>query len=136
MIMFGPVGREVFSAGTIIFAIAATSGQLLAGQLALSQLSNNAICSVIFALVFAIATMIGAAPRTLGDMSWLGIVGFVSIMVAGVVGMVGAGLYPESPREISVSLQPTFYDAFVSITNPVFAYAGVRYDLVNTLAEN
>lgn len=30
-ILFGPIGREILSAGTIIFAVFATGGQLLAG---------------------------------------------------------------------------------------------------------
>jgi hypothetical protein len=45
-------------------------------------------------------------------------------MVAGVVGMIGAGLYPVADRHLSVVRSSSFFDAFFSITNPVFAYAG------------
>jgi len=37
-ILFGVVGREVLAFGTVVFAVFATGGQLLAGQLALAQL--------------------------------------------------------------------------------------------------
>lgn len=38
--------------------------------------------------------------------------------------MVGAGLHPKAGRTISVVETTSFYNAFISITNPVFAYAG------------
>jgi amino acid permease len=47
-ILFGPIGREVLAAGTIIFAVFATGGQMLAGQIALSSLSDHALCNVLF----------------------------------------------------------------------------------------
>ena len=39
LILFGVVGREVLSGGTIIFAVCATGSQLLAGQIALTSVS-------------------------------------------------------------------------------------------------
>ena len=46
-ILFGPIGREVLAFGTIVFAVFATGGQLLAGQIAISALSNNSICPML-----------------------------------------------------------------------------------------
>lgn len=43
-IMGGSILREILSAGTVIFAIAAAGSQLLAGQIALSALANNRLC--------------------------------------------------------------------------------------------
>lgn len=40
-ILFGPIGREVLSFGTIVFAVFATGSQLIAGQIALGVLSSN-----------------------------------------------------------------------------------------------
>jgi hypothetical protein len=57
-------------------------------------------------------------------MSWFSLVSCISILAAGIVGMVGAGLNPEPGREISITQSSSFFDAFFSITNPVFAYAG------------
>lgn len=124
MVMFGPIGREIFLFGTIAFAVAATSGQLLAGQLALSQVSNNAICAVLFTFVFSAASFFVALPRTLGGVQWLAIVSCISIFAAGILGMVGAGLNPVAGRVFSVTISSNFYDAFLSITNPLFSYAG------------
>ena len=38
--------------------------------------------------------------------------------------MAAAGAYPAADRAIAATVTTSFYEAFVSITNPVFAYAG------------
>ena len=125
-ILFGPIGREVLSAGTIIFAVFATGGQLLAGQLALGVLSSNKLCLMLYTGIFTIPTLLCSLPRTLDRLSWLSIPSVISIMVAGIVGMVGAGLNPVDGRVVSIAINTTFMNAFFSITNPVFAYAGMH----------
>jgi hypothetical protein len=123
-ILFGVIGREVLSAGTIIFAVLGTGGQMLAGQIALAVLSDSRLCLMLYTGIFAIPTLIFSFPRTLDRLSWLCIPSVISILVAGIVGMVGAGIYPTEGRTTSLFLQPSFVDAFVAVTNPVFAYAG------------
>ncbi|KAI0183097.1 transmembrane amino acid transporter [Xylaria flabelliformis] len=124
LILFGPVGREILSAGTIIFAVFATGSQILAGQLALSVLSNEKLCTVAFAGIFAVAITLASFPRTLDSLGFLSIVGGASIIVAGVVALAGAGAVPISPGDIQIAVASDFTSAFISITNPVFAYAG------------
>lgn len=63
-------------------------------------------------------------PRTLDQLSLLCIPSCICILVAGIVGMAAAGANPAPDRHVDVTLSPNFYNAFVSITNPVFAYAG------------
>ncbi|KAI0517596.1 transmembrane amino acid transporter [Xylaria bambusicola] len=124
MIIFGPVGREILSAGTIIFAVFATGSQILAGQLALSVLSDQKLCTVAFAGIFAVAVTLASIPRTLDSLGFLSIVGGVSIIVAGIVALAGAGAMPIRPGDIQIAVASDFTSAFISITNPVFAYAG------------
>lgn len=38
--------------------------------------------------------------------------------------MAAAGANPAPDRHVDIALPSNFYDAFLSITNPVFAYAG------------
>lgn len=123
-ILFGPVGREVLSLGTIIFAICGTGSELLSGQQALSTLSNQGLCTVYLVLIFSIATFLLALPRTLDRFSWLALLSAAFITVAGVVAMVGAGVNPIPGRIINATVPTTFYQAFLAITGPVFAYAG------------
>lgn len=125
-ILFGPIGREVLSFGTIVFAVFATGGQILAGQIALGVLSSNKLCLMLYTGIFAIPTLLFALPRTLDQLSWLSIPSVICIMVAGIVGMIGAGLHPIDGwrDQFSVTVKTDFVSAFISITNPVFAYAG------------
>jgi len=93
-ILFGPFGRELFAGGTLVFAVFATGGQLLAGQIALAALSNNKLCLVLYTGLFAIPTLICSFPRTFDRLSWVSIPSVISILVAGLVGMIGAGRNP------------------------------------------
>ena len=122
-ILFGPIGREVLSFGTIVFAVFATGGQILAGQIALSSLSNSKLCLMLYTGIFAIPTLILALPRTLNQLGWLSVLSVISILVAGIVGMLGAGInFPLANFDVAISTD--FTTAFISVTNPVFAYAG------------
>lgn len=123
MILFGWPGRELLSFGTVVFAVCATGGQLLAGQIALGALSSNKLCLMLYTGIFAIPTLIFALPRTLDRLSWLSVLSVITIMVAGVVGMIGSGLNPAGVP-IDIVVRTDFVTAFISITNPVFAYAG------------
>ncbi|EIM82819.1 uncharacterized protein STEHIDRAFT_102221 [Stereum hirsutum FP-91666 SS1] len=123
-IMFGPVGREILSAGTVIFAICATGSELLTGQQALSVLSNQGLCTVDFVVIISAATFIFALPRTLHGLNFFAFASCASITLAGVLAMIGAGRNPTPGRVIDVTVKSSFFEAFLAITGPVFAYAG------------
>lgn len=123
-IIFGPVGREILSAGTIVFAIFAAGSELLSGQQALSTLSDNGLCAVYLVIIFAGATLLISIPRTLGQLSWLGLASVALIILCGLLAMVGAGRNPMPDRVVQATVTTNFYQAFLAITGPVFAYAG------------
>jgi hypothetical protein len=112
MILFGPIGREILGAGTIIFAVFATGSQILAGQLALSVLSNERLCTVAFAGIFAVAITLASFPRTLNSLGFLSIAGGISIVVAGIVALAGAGTVPIQPGDIQITVASDFTSAF------------------------
>ncbi|KAJ9608710.1 hypothetical protein H2200_006481 [Cladophialophora chaetospira] len=124
LILGGPILREILSAGTVIFAVFATGSQLLAGQITLAVLSENKLCLMWYTGIFAIPTLLLSFPRTLDQLSWLCIPSCICILAAGLVGMAGAGVHPAPDRHVDITRSASFYNAFVSITNPVFAYAG------------
>ena len=123
-LLFGRVGQEVLAFGTVVFAVFATGGQLLAGQLALRSLSDGKLCHLLGTVVMFVPTLVLSFPRTMDKLGWMSIPSVICIVVAGVVGMVGAGLSPTANREVDVARSSSFYVAFSSVTNPVFAYAG------------
>ncbi|KND90094.1 N amino acid transport system protein [Tolypocladium ophioglossoides CBS 100239] len=123
-ILFGPIGREVMAFGTCCFAIFACGGQLLAGQISLAALSDNKLCLMLYTGIFAIPTLLCSLPRTFHGLSWISVASVLSIFIAGILGMAAAGISPDPTRSVDVTVASDFYTAFVSITNPVFAYAG------------
>lgn len=124
MLLFGPIGRDVLAAGTVIFAVFGTGSQLIAGQTALASLSNHRLCAMLYTGIFTIPVFLFSLPRTLDRLSWLSILAVLSILFAGIVGMIGAGRNPVPNRTVDIAKSSDFVTAFVSITNPVFAYAG------------
>lgn len=97
---------------------------MLSGQIALSALSDHKLCNMSYTGIFAAATFLLSLPRTFNGLGWISIGSVVSIITAGIVGMVGAGLHPVEGRVVVATQSSDFYTAFFSITNPVFAYCG------------
>lgn len=93
--------------------------ELVSGQQALSLLTNNGLCSIYFVLIFAIASFFVSLPRTLSNLTWLGLGSALSILIAGLVGIIGAGANPVPGRVIQATVPQTFNQAFLAITNPV-----------------
>ncbi|KAK4998787.1 hypothetical protein LTR66_002052 [Elasticomyces elasticus] len=121
----GAVGREVLSCGTIIFAITIVGATQLLGQEALATLSGSKVCLMAYTGIFAVPILLCALPRTLNTgLSWFSLAACVSVLIACIVGMAGAGAEPTADRVVSATVPSNFYTAFLSITNPVIAYAG------------
>jgi len=93
--------------------------ELVSGQQALTLLSNKGLCSVYFVLIFALASFCVSLPRTLSNLTWLGLGSALSILIAGLVGMIGAGANPVPDRILQATIPQTFTQAFLAITNPV-----------------
>ncbi|KAI1169373.1 amino acid transporter [Nemania serpens] len=123
-ILFGPIGREVMGAGTVLFAVLSAGSQILAGQFTLSVISGERLCGVAFAGIFTIVVALASFRRTLDGLGYLSIVGGTSIVLAGAVGLAGAGVDPIRPGDIQIAVTTDFTTAFISITNPVFAFTG------------
>jgi hypothetical protein len=122
--MFGPIGRELLAFGTCCFAIFACGGQMLAGGFALASLSDSKLCAMLYTGIFAIPTLLLSLPRTFHGLSYLSVISVLSILIAGIVAMVAAGMHPVEDRVVQVAVSSNFFDAFTSITNPVFSFAG------------
>lgn len=123
-LMFGPIGRELMAFGTCCFATFACGGQMLAGQIALSSLSDGKLCAMLYTGIFAIPTLLVSLPRTFHGLSWLSVASVLSILIAGIVAMVAAGMHPVEDRKVDIAVKSDFFNAFTSITNPVFSFAG------------
>lgn len=93
--------------------------EFVSGQQALSELSNNGLCAIYLVLIFGLASFCVSLPRTLSNLTWLGLGSALCILVSGIVGMIGAGANPVPGRVLQATIPQTFNQAFLAITNPV-----------------
>ncbi|KAG1788314.1 transmembrane amino acid transporter protein-domain-containing protein [Suillus plorans] len=122
--MFGPVAREVLAFGTVSFVVFGLGSGLLSSQQALSTLSNQRMCSMYLVIITGTVAFLISLPRTLDRLAWMGVLSAAVIAVAGFIAMIGAGVNPVPGRSLTVAASSNFFDAFLAVTNPVFAYAG------------
>jgi amino acid permease len=123
-IMFGPVAREVLAFGTVAFAVFGSGSELLSSQQALSTLSNQGMCSMYLVIITGAIAFFISLPRTLDRLAWMGLLSAAVITLAGFIAMIGAGANPVPGRSLTATSSSNFFDAFLAVTNPVFAYAG------------
>lgn len=109
--------------GTIIFAVLSAGSQILAGQSTLSVLSGERLCAVAFAGICTIAVAIASFRRTLDGLGYLSIVGGTSIVLAGAVGLAGAGVDPIRPGDVQIAMATDFTTAFSECSRGSVCYA-------------
>ena len=81
--------------------------------------------------IFAIPITIGSLARTLDRLSWLSVLAAISILIAGIVGMIGAGInFPIA--DYSIAIKTDFVTAFISVTNPGMFKTPIAYLSVDT----
>ena len=115
----GAVGREVLSAGTILFAITGVGSMSLLGQLALQTLSQGGMCAMSYLGIWTCITFLVALPRTFGaGLQGFSVAACVSVLVATLVAMIGSGVEPTPDRIVVATAPNSFYTAFLAITNP------------------
>ncbi|KDQ49937.1 hypothetical protein JAAARDRAFT_142662 [Jaapia argillacea MUCL 33604] len=122
-IIFGPVGREVLGFAQVVFLVFICGSHVLTGLIAFDTITSGASCSIVWALIVAIIGFVLTLPRTLGGISYMSVISFISIISAVFITMIGVGVEGhKSP--ISASANLSFATGFLAVTDIIFAYAG------------
>ncbi|KXH30416.1 transmembrane amino acid transporter [Colletotrichum nymphaeae SA-01] len=126
-LMFGRWGYEIIGA---MFALQLTflvSSHTLTGAIAFGNITNDGACSIVFAVVSAIILLILAIPPSFAEVAILGYIDFVSIILAIGITIIATGINRGEITTAPWSAWPkdgiTFAEAFIAITNVVFAYS-------------
>ncbi|KAF7944209.1 hypothetical protein EAE96_010611 [Botrytis aclada] len=123
---FPNVGREIAGAAQILFLLFLMASHILTWIICLDTLTNGKVCNIVWGVVGMGVFWILDLPRTCRGMSWLSVVSFASIGTAVIITMIAVGV--QAPAEKTYSLWPrpnlSLREAFLSVTNIVFAYAG------------
>ncbi|KAK6905141.1 hypothetical protein I203_105961 [Kwoniella mangroviensis CBS 8507] len=135
-IMFGPWGREILGFAYLLEVVATGGASFLSISVAFNAITDHATCSVVWAIIGAVAVGILSSIQTLGKISWLGWVGLVSIMSAIITLMIGVGisskpsLAPEGVQGVDWQIttqavaHPSFVEGINAVCIIIFAYAG------------
>ncbi|KAL4916761.1 transmembrane amino acid transporter protein-domain-containing protein [Aspergillus aurantiobrunneus] len=130
-LMFGRVGYEVINFMLILQLLFLTGSHTLTGAIAWIDITKSDVCSVVFAVVSAVILFLLAVPPSFTEMAILGYIDFASIIIAIGITIISTGVESSnSPGGLSAvnwSAWPkediTFSDAFISLTNIIFAYS-------------
>lgn len=121
----GAIGREVFGAAQTIFLIFTMASHILTWTICLNTITNSATCTVVWAVVGLVIFFIFDLPRTLKKVSFMSIASFISIFSAVMISMIAIGIHkPRGNTPLAATTVLPFTDAFVSVSNIIFAYAG------------
>ena len=123
-VMAGPVGREIFGAAQILFLVFVMGSHILTFSIMLNTVSSHGTCTIVFGVVGLIVCLICTMPRTLHKVSYMSIASFISIVAAVVITMIGVGVERPGNGKVDVTVHSQFSDAFLAVTNIIFAYAG------------
>lgn len=129
-LLMGRFGYELINIMLILQLLFLVGSHCLTGTIAFINITGSGICSVIFGVVSAIILLLVAVPPSFTDVAILGYIDFASIFLAIGITIIGTGVQArDSPglSNVNWSAWPkediTFTDAFIAITNIVFAYS-------------
>ncbi len=104
-----------------------TGSHVITGSVALSDISNNAVCSVVFGVVSAVVLFILALPPSFTELAILGYVDFVSIVAAILITMIATGIQSNGGMSSDWHAFPVNYPTFAEALNAtlsiVFAFS-------------
>ncbi|KKK16563.1 hypothetical protein P175DRAFT_0501861 [Aspergillus ochraceoroseus IBT 24754] len=130
-LMFGRFGYELINFMLVLQLLFLTGSHCLTGAIAWISITESGICSVIFAVISAIILFLLAVPPSFTEMAILGYIDFGSIIIAIGITIISTGIKstnaPGGLAAVPWSAWPkddiSFKDAFISVTNIIFAYS-------------
>lgn len=121
-ILLGRFGRELFGLGQFLFCIFVMGSHILTFRVMMNTITNHGTCSIVFALVGMLISLILSIPRTMRGMTWISFFSFLSIFSAVMITMISVGVEAHPGRIIEATVPGSLYEEFQAVSNIVFAY--------------
>jgi len=130
-LIWGRFGKELAGFMFAALLILSTGSHALTGSIALSTIADTGTCAVVWSVVSAIVLFFLALPPSFAEFAILGYIDFASILLAIGITIIATGVSstdaPGGLAAVTWELWPaadtSFYQAFLSITNILFAYS-------------
>jgi amino acid permease len=121
---WGRFGREFLGAAQVIFLVFSMASHILTWEICFNTITSGATCTIVWGIIALVLFWIVDLPRTLKSVSYFSIASFISIFSAVMVTMIHIGITNPGMGMWHGTKVASFADAFLSVTNIVFAYAG------------
>ena len=129
-IMFGRIGGIIFGVGIMVKSIGLAASHALAGEIALSNISDNAVCKIVFTVVICIVSVLLSLQRHFGKLTPMSIISVTCITVASFITIIGTGVQSPSvlvKNNVPIEWKVINYDATLSdvigaMTNICFTF--------------
>lgn len=121
-ILLGRFGRELFGLGQFLFCIFVMGSHILTFRVMMNTITNGGACSIVFALVGMIISLVLSIPRTMRGMTWISFFSFLSIFTAVMITMISVGVQAQPGRILEATVPGSLYTEFQAVSNIVFAY--------------
>ncbi|KAF2874268.1 transmembrane amino acid transporter protein-domain-containing protein [Massariosphaeria phaeospora] len=131
-LIWGRFGYELTGAMFALFLVLLVGSHALTGTIAfINIIKEYDTCALVWGIVSAIILLLLALPPTFAEFAWLGYIDFCSIIIAIGITIIATGIQardaPGGLAAVNWSAWPppetTFYQAFLSTTNIIFAYS-------------
>ncbi|PWN48237.1 hypothetical protein IE53DRAFT_389581 [Violaceomyces palustris] len=134
-VMWGKWGGYAIGTMLIVKVTFVAGSHSLSGAIALSNISSNAVCSIVYAVVISVVSFLLTVPRTFEKVSYISFLSVASILVACLITIVASGtqsletLQTATDKELGpvewfAGEHHGLIDVINAITNIVFAYGG------------
>ncbi|KAL4806295.1 amino acid transporter [Aspergillus unguis] len=123
-VIAGRIGREILGGAQLLFLVFIMGSHILTFTVMMNTLTEHGTCSIVFGVVGLVVSFVCSVPRTLKGVSWLAISSFISILAAVLITMIAIAIQKPGDGHVDATTGPPFYEAFLAVTNIVFAYAG------------
>lgn len=124
-VMLGAFGRELFGGAQILFLVFIMGSHVLTFSIMMNTVTGHGTCTIVFAIVGMIISLVLTMPRTLLKVSYMAIVSFISIVAAVFITMIGVGIEKPGKDIVEATVQTNLYKGFLAVTNIIFAYSGL-----------
>ncbi|RMJ25845.1 amino acid transporter [Aspergillus sp. HF37] len=122
-VIAGSIGREVLGTGQLLLVVFIMASHLLTFTVAMNSLTEHGTCSIVFAIVGLVVSLVANLPRTLKHVSTMSIASFISVFAAVLITMIGVGVQRPGVGRAAV-VETDLYHAFIAVLNIVFSFSG------------
>lgn len=131
-LMLGKWGKEISGVMFVLLLVLLVGGHTLTGTIAWVRITNEtSLCALVWTIISAIILFVVALPPSFAEFAILGYIDFASILLAIGITIIATGVEAGKSQGglsgVDWSVWPppgvTFYEAFLSCTNIIFAYS-------------